>query len=96
MDNLNLPDKLRALEEATKNWYGNRHLFVMPNTIEQLLTALSDARDELHKKDCIIGDLVSDKKGLRDEIDVLKEENGLLKERIGDWKEYLRKIREES
>lgn len=46
-DELNLPEKFRVVEKATKNWPVDRHLFVMPNTIEQLLTALSETREKL-------------------------------------------------
>ena len=44
-----------AVGKLTKRWL-------------EALTALSEARDELHKKDCIIGDLVKEKAEARDDL----------------------------
>ncbi len=68
MDNLYLPEEFRQYEDWMYKGKGARG-----EILKLILTALSDARDELHKKDCIIGDLVSDKKGLRNENKRLRE-----------------------
>ncbi len=61
---LNLPKKYwalwnfiqRSLENQTVRHQGEiKRIFI---TVEEVLYALSDARDEIHKKDCMIGDLI--------------------------------------
>ena len=74
MSELNLPDELgyiydwyiKRVEEKEKGIQYTGH-FNFP-ALGKVLTALSEARDELHKKDCIIGDLVKEKAEACDEI----------------------------
>ena len=66
MSELNLPQEFTfSPKELEGLSYGERL-----NLIAELLIALSEARDELHKKDCIIGDLLGENKRLRKENEI--------------------------
>lgn len=75
MSELNLPEEFRAIEDWLCECEGMTKLAYHDKTnsaitiadARKLFTALSEARDELHRLNCIVGDLVSDKKSLRGE-----------------------------
>lgn len=73
MDELNLPDRFRELEKATKNWGFYEQYFKPDEAIGRVLKALSDSMNELHIKDCIIGDLVKEKADALNEIKRLEK-----------------------
>ncbi|KKN49506.1 hypothetical protein LCGC14_0642130 [marine sediment metagenome] len=65
---MNLPEEFREIEkQANRGKRKNCNVIFGSKTIREILTALSDARDALHKKDCEIGDLLKEKKRLREE-----------------------------
>ena len=83
MSELNLPEEFRELEKATKNWPVYSQALYIPNNIERLLTALSEARDEIDKmqleKDAVDQYCRAQDARLKDmiiEIDTLKARKG--------------------
>ena len=70
MNELNLPEKFRELIITLRGFKGVGDIHIDPNFLFNILFAFSEARDELHKKDCIIGDLLGENKRLRKENEI--------------------------